>query len=339
MKTVIDFRITYNSEKALSRFTCEFWYDMALLKPNHEFIFITDDKKTPGLPGNNIFIRNVKRTGIKWLDRKQLNKTLITWQADRFVTMQDMGFSIHHFSRVKKIKKDDGLVDQLLLFVDNAEEQPKKKGLPGPVITVIKPACRTIVTELSWAEAESIKTQYTGGRSFFLFTGDIAEQHQLVELLKAFSIFKKWQQSNMQLVIAGYTSGWTQTFEEKLLNYKYRADVVLLKDADGSEMAKLIAACYAVVYPVAGNVFPFALILGVQSNKAVIASDNYINRQITNAAEWVNKNNTAEGFGKAMILLYKDEKHQQLLVQQTIELATDLNRQQMLAEVWQCLEK
>jgi glycosyltransferase involved in cell wall biosynthesis len=339
MKAVIDCRITYNSDAALSIFTSEFWYDMALLKPHHEFIFLTDEKKTPGLPGNNIFIRKLTRTGIKWLDQKQLNKSLLAWQADRFITIEDIGFGIHNFSSGKRIKKNNAPADQLLLIAGNAEEQPKKKDLPAPVITIIKPACRTIVTELSWAEVESLKTQYTGGRSFFLFTGSIDEQHQLVELLKAFSIFKKWQQSNMQLVIAGCTTAWTQTFEEKLLHYKYGSDVVLIKDAGSAEMAKLMAACYAVVYPVVKIVFPFAVILAVQSNKAIIASDNYINRQITNAAEWVDKNNTAEGFGKAMILLYKDEKHQQLLVQQTREPAKQLNRQQMLEQVWQCIEK
>jgi glycosyltransferase involved in cell wall biosynthesis len=127
--------------------------------------------------------------------------------------------------------------------------------------------------------------------------------------------------------------------EEKLMTYKYKADVVILKNAASTEMAKLLAACYAVLYPVTENIFPLALLWAVQSDKAIIASDMYSNRQITQVAEWVDKNNTAEGFAKAMILLYKDEKHQQLLVQQTLESAKQFNRGQMLTEVWQCVEK
>ena len=62
-----------------------------------------------------------------------------------------------------------------------------------------------------------------------------------------------------------------------------------------------------------------------------------MNRQITGAAEWVHKNHTAEGFAKAMILLYKDEKHLQLLVQQTKEAASQFSRRQMLEDAWQCI--
>jgi glycosyltransferase involved in cell wall biosynthesis len=115
--------------------------------------------------------------------------------------------------------------------------------------------------------------------------------------------------------------------------------VVIIKNATSTEIAKLLAACYATLYPVAENIFPLGLLWAIQSNKAVIASDNCINRQITENAEWIDTNNTAEGFAKAMILLYKDEKHQQLLVQQTIEPATQFNRGQMLAEVWARIEK
>jgi hypothetical protein len=75
----------------------------------------------------------------------------------------------------------------------------------------------------------------------------------------------------------------------------------------------------------------------VQSNKAVIATDTAVNRQLTNAAAWVEPGNTVEGFAKAMILLYKDEQQQQLLVQQTKEQATQFNRQEMIAAAWRCI--
>ncbi len=147
-------------------------------------------------------------------------------------------------------------------------------------------------------------------------------------------MFKKWQQSNMQLVIAGRTTGWTEVLEEKLLTYKYREDVAVLENIKNEETAKLVAASYALVYPVSGNVFPLAMLWAVQSNKAIIATDTIVNRQLTNAAAWVEPGNTVEGFAKAMILLYKDEQQQQLLVQQTKEQAMQFNRQQMIEAVW-----
>lgn len=143
----------------------------------------------------------------------------------------------------------------------------------------------------------------------------------------------------MQLVIAGSTASWTEVFEEKLLSYKYKEDIVLLKNTSNTEIAKLVAASYAMVYPVAGPAFPLALLWAIQGNKAMIATDNEMNRQFTNAAAWVEHNTTAEGFAKAMILLYKDENQQQLLIQQTKEQSKEFDRQQMLAAAWQCIEQ
>ena len=143
----------------------------------------------------------------------------------------------------------------------------------------------------------------------------------------------------MQLLIAGSTTKWTEVLEEKLRNYKYRDDVVLLKNAGTALTAKLVAACYAMVYPSAENIFPLAMLWALQSNKAIIASGTLINRQISNAAEWVEPGQTAEGFAKAMMSLYKDEAQQLLLVQQTKEAAVLFNRQIMLDTVWQCIEQ
>jgi glycosyltransferase involved in cell wall biosynthesis len=333
MKIIIDCRNTYNSDAALSIFTRECWQDMALLKPADEFIFITARDQMPVQTTENVHVRELKKTNIPWLDRKRLNNHLKKWKADRFITLHETGFCMYHFQ--KENRQVAGMPAHCILFADNVNEQPQS----AMVLQVIQPACRTVVSSLSWTEATDIRTQYTGGRSFFLFTGNISEQHQLVDLLKAFSVFKKWQQSNMQLVIAGYATAWTQEFEKKLLTYRYKADVLLIKNVTSTDMAKLAAACYAMVYPAAANIFPLALLLAVQSNKAVIASDTYINRQMIQAAEWVDKNDTAAGFAKAMILLYKDEQHQQSLVQQTIAPSAQFNRQQMLSELWQCIEK
>src|SRR5450432_341173 len=337
MRVAIVFINTYNTDRALRMFTWEFWEDMALLKTGDEFIFLTDQQKAPNLSTKNIQILQQKKTGIKWMDKKRLSKALYVSQTDCCITINENGFTISHFQK-KENKKTDRHAKRID-FITNAEEHTKKKEISLPVISTIKPACRTVITSLPWAETESIKTQYTGGRSFFLFIGNIGEQHHLVELLKAFSSFKKWQQSNMQLVIAGYTTAFTDRFEEKLETYKYKADIVLLKNAASTEIAKLLAVCYAVLYPVSGDVFPLAVLWAVQSGKAVIATDNYINRQITANAEWVDENNIAEGFAKAMILLYKDEKQLQSKVQQAVETSGNFNRSRMLTEVWNCIEK
>jgi len=337
MKIAINLINTYNNDPALSVFTSECWQDIAALKPDHRFVFLKGHKDPFFSAGKNVDLRVIRQVGPGWYDRWKLHQTLRRLQVSRVINILQTGFRIRHLLHNKN-EKAAGKTDQLVLFENNGVEYLQKNKI-APVITLVKPACRSGAAELSWAAAESIKTQFTGGRSFFLFAGNIAAQHQLVELLKAFSIFKKWQQSNMQLVVAGYSTDWTETLEEKLRQYKFRADIILLKNPSAETAEQLMAACYAVVLPLTANVFCPSLPLAVQSGKALIVSDQAVNRAIIASAEWVDKNNTAEGFAKAMILLYKNEKHLQWLQQQSREAAMQLSRRQMLSAVWDCIEK
>ena len=56
---------------------------------------------------------------------------------------------------------------------------------------------------MDWEEKELIKEKYADGKAYFLFSGDINQRSNLINLLKAFSFFKKRQKSNMLLLIAG----------------------------------------------------------------------------------------------------------------------------------------
>jgi len=333
MNVAVDFRITYNNDKALRMFTREFWQDMAIARPGHQFLFLVNENQVLPQPAGNVQIRRLKKLNIGWIDQMRLKNTLAAWPAERLVTLHQAGFTISHLQTGQNKNGLEENKKQVLIAGSYGS------GTSTAGSTTITPALREVITSLTWTETESIKTQYTGGRSFFLFTGDIAGQNQLIELLKAFSAFKKWQQSNMQLVIAGSSTAWTRVLEEKIITYKYKQDIVLLKNISNAEIAKLVAACYAIVYPSATDVFPFALLWGLQSNKAVIATANAVNRQVTEAALWVEPGDTAEGFAKAMILLFKDEQQQQLLVQQAREQWGGYNRRQMLAAAWRCIEQ
>jgi len=325
MKLVIDLRNKGFNHNELGVFTYEFWEDITSFQPGHEFMVITPEKMA-GWPARNTHIIHLKKTGVPWLDAIKFKKKMAAYQPDRLVTIREAGFTISVF-----INNAPAVVKEVVFAGSQTGAQA---AFPVAEIPV---AVRQEIPALTWAASESIKTRYTAGRSFFLFTGDISERHRLIDLLKAFSAFKKWQQSNMQLVIAGSTTAWTNTFEEKLSAYKYKHDVTVLKNISNNEIADLTAAAYAMVYPVAGDVFPLALVWAMQGHKAVIATDNPVNRRLTNAAAWVEDSNTAEGFAKAMILLYKDEKQQQLLVQQTKEPGAQYSRQQMLDMAWQCI--
>src|SRR5258705_3122692 len=116
MKVAIDFRNKCNNDNALRMFTGEFWQDIALLQPGHDFIFITSENMTPKQPVKNVHTRRLKKTNFQWIDQKRLGKMLTEWQADRLVTIQETGFSISNNFQKKNYKKPAAQPGRQVLF-------------------------------------------------------------------------------------------------------------------------------------------------------------------------------------------------------------------------------
>ena len=70
-------------------------------------------------------------------------------------------------------------------------------------ISLVKGFADECFQPLPWYEREYIKDKYAGGKDFFLFLGPVRPGTNPLQLIKAFSRFKKWQQSNMKMLIAG----------------------------------------------------------------------------------------------------------------------------------------
>lgn len=102
---------------------------------------------------------------------------------------------------------------------------------------------------MEWEEKEAIKEKYTNGTDFFLFNGPLYPPDTLISLLKAFSAFKKWQQSSLKLVLAGPSGKKTAELKGKLESYKYREDVILLENPTSLTVQELTEATYAPVRP------------------------------------------------------------------------------------------
>jgi len=159
----------------------------------------------------------------------------------------------------------------------------------------------------SWSERESAKTQFTGGDDFFVFVGDIHPRHHLIPILKAYSIFKKWQKSSMKLVIMGYTTEYTARILQSIESYKHRDDVVIITDPDEQEKLKILSASYACIYTAESISIPATMPDAIKLAVPLIVSD------IPNMKEWgldhvlyANASNETQ-IAEKMMLLFKDE--------------------------------
>lgn len=206
-------------------------------------------------------------------------------------------------------------------------------------IRVIHNGIRSSFRPLSFEEREAVKQKYTDGKEYFICTGSVHPRKNGMNLLKAFSLFKKRQQSSMKLVLAGRLAWKYESFTEKLKSYKYRDDVILTGYLPEEELAALTASAYAMVYPSFYEGFGLPVAEAMQSGVAVITSASSAMQEIAgNAALYADPaDHTA--IADQMKRIYKDEPLRSELVRKGLEQAKQYNWEVAADQCWKAIEE
>ncbi len=211
--------------------------------------------------------------------------------------------------------------------------------VPQNKIQVAYPGINEIYQPVSMQEREIIKEKYAGGNEYFIYTGEIDPRNNLLNLLKAFSAFKKRQKSSMQLLITCEAEANHDEFVTSLRSYKFRNDVKLLACLPPDVNAKIIASAYAMVYAPFYEDFGTSLLKAMKCEVPVITSSTGVMPEICgDAALYASPENFKETAVK-MMLLFKDEKLRKDLIEKGIELVQKFNWDNTAKHVWDSIDK
>lgn len=206
-------------------------------------------------------------------------------------------------------------------------------------IDVVYSASKDIFRPLTDSEKKATKTKYTEGKDYFIYTGAIHPRKNLVNLLKAFSLFKKRQQSSLKLVLAGRLAWKYDSFIKDLQTYKYRNDVVLPGYVAEEEIARLTGAAYAMVYPSYFEGFGVPVLEAMQCHVPVITSEKTSMQEIAGGAALLADPADPAAIAAQMMLLYKDEKLRKQLTEKGKETAAGFSWDRTARLLWQSIEK
>lgn len=160
---------------------------------------------------------------------------------------------------------------------------------------------------LSLEEKLALRSQYAAGQEYFLYAGPLNPPGTLVNLLKAFSVFKKWQASSWKLILTGNAPEGASALQESLATYKYRNDVLVLTDPDPGLGARLIGAAYALVIRENGLCYPFPAAESLACGVPLIAAETLNLPADMLPATLQSKSDDFNDLGEAMKQLYRDE--------------------------------
>jgi glycosyltransferase involved in cell wall biosynthesis len=204
-------------------------------------------------------------------------------------------------------------------------------------IDVVYSAAKLIFKPISNDEQAAIKEKYTNGDNYFLCVGGIHPRKNLYTVLKAFSKFKKWQLSNMKLVIVGRKAWQYETFINLLATYKYKNDVVLLDYVNENDLAAITASAYSAIYASLYEGFGVPILEAMQSGVPVITSNVSSMPEVGGNCVLYCNPNSFESIAQQMIDIYKDENLRKTLVANGLQHCQKYSWHNTSSLIWQSI--
>lgn len=238
----------------------------------------------------------------------------------------------------KRIIENINKASLLIIHSETDKQKLVKKYLTdGKKILVIPLSAGEKFKPASDFDKELTKEKYTEGKEYFLFSGEIDKDDNLINLLKAFSLFKKRLKSNMQLVITTGTVLPQNFFIKSLASYKYREEVKLLFDLPQQEIIKITAAAYVFVWPVYLNNDILPVLQAMQCGVPVIVNDTALMKEVCSEAALYTIAEDNKDVADKMMLLYKDENKRMDLIVKGEQQSSKNTLDQSAKILWQYL--
>jgi len=351
-------------------FTLEIFKRIVARHPQHEFLFLFDRAYDESIDfGPNVTKKLVgpaakHALSFRWWYDVKLPLILKKWKADVFVSpdgfcslttstpqvlvVHDLAFlhypkfiPKHHLFFYKRYTPKFIKKAAAVLTVSEFSKQDITTNYQAAAdkIKVCFSAAKPIFKPVDWQTKEAIKAQYSDGKEYFIFVGGIHPRKNLLQLLKAFSIFKKWQKSSMKLLVAGRMAWQFNDVIEKLKTYKYRQDVVLLDYLPDADLALITASAYAAVYPSFFEGFGVPIVEAMQSGVPVITSNCSSMPEVGGTAALYADPADANAIAQEMMLLYKDENLRSQQITAGLKRAQQFNWDDSADIVWSAIEQ
>lgn len=123
------------------------------------------------------------------------------------------------------------------------------------------------------AEKADIRRRFTGGCPYIIFVSTILKRKNLANLLLAFDRLKVMESSGLKLVVVGGKVWWKDELASAYDGMQYKDDVIMPGRVEPVDLAGLVSAAEALVYPSYFEGFGIPILEAMYAETAVICSN------------------------------------------------------------------
>ena len=332
--------VDIRGSREYQHFIFETFTRITAAQPHHTFIFISGKSLDPPFNlSENRILEVVKETKVPLLSHLKVSSVLKKYKAGVFVTGEAVKTKVSQvlivFENVaaSSIKRTQVIITPSHFL---REEIIEKYKTGKTRVDVIYTGADEDSRPLPIEKKEEIIEAYADGNEYFLSYA-IPDHNSLLNLLKAFSIFKKMQKSGMQLLIVSGTE-ISKDFLEVLRLYKFKSEVNVFDNTGKQLLLAITGAAYAVVYPFGSTGYAFG-VNAMKSNVPVITSkENEAPEILGEAALYVDPHDIKDIADK-MMLIYKDENLRKQLIENGKEQVKKYTWERSAEQLWHTIQK
>lgn len=186
---------------------------------------------------------------------------------------------------------------------------------------------------------EEIRSVYTGGAPYFIFVGTLHPRKNIINLLRAFELFKGEYKSSFKLVIVGKKFFLTKAMEAQLEEMKHKSDVVFTGHLSSNDLNAVMASAWALTFVPYFEGFGIPLVEAMNCEIPILASNVTSLPEIAGDAAIYAQPDSPGNIRDGMIRIVKEEGLREHLIERGKERRKLYSWDHTAAELWNTLER
>ena len=206
-------------------------------------------------------------------------------------------------------------------------------------IDVVYNGAGSIFKPLQASDKEATKQKFSHGNDYFFFIGTLHPRKNLVNLFKAFDLFKKTDSKGIKLVLAGARMWWTDEIRLAYEGMEHLDDVIFTGRVTDNELAALMASALALMYVSYFEGFGIPILEAFHCDTPVITSNVTSMPEVAGNAAVLIDPFSITSIADAMQKVASDEAFREKLIVEGRKQREQFSWERTAEKLWECVEK
>ncbi|MGB1041356.1 MAG: glycosyltransferase family 4 protein [Flavobacteriales bacterium] len=204
-------------------------------------------------------------------------------------------------------------------------------------ITVAHNGIGDFFSPVSKQKQETTRSKFTEGKAYFLFVSALHPRKNIVNLFKAFDLFKKETKSEVKLLMVGEKYWWNNEMKQGFEELTYKNDIVFTGHIQPDELNAIYSSGLALTYVSYFEGFGIPLVEAMKCELPIIASNATSLPEVGGeAAIYVNPF-SIEDIKNGMKRVFTDDSLRQELIENGKQRAKQFSWDKTANTVWQTI--